>query len=215
MPRSEGIALSGSLAVFSAHEVLQWLVYHVGETVIAFELPEGLEVGRGILSVHVDDGSVRSLKTTGFVPLASADDASPPASTPGVAMPTTPAPFLQPRRGTLGSVLIEKKLIDPGQLRYALALQRVKREKENVTLLLGEVLIDMDVITSDGLEVALQDLALLRFAELFNCKEGSFNVVPGRQPPPFVKVEERVDRLMLRAAHLADGLGFGGPSDSE
>jgi hypothetical protein len=145
------------------------------------------------------DGQVCSLKTTGFLPLAD----EPPGEQ------RLSPPFLQPRRGTLGAVLLEKKLIDPGELRYGLAVQEKLRGQEDPAPLLGEVLQGLGLLTSGALDEALKDLALLRLAELLSCRAGGFSVIPGRHRPPFVLVEQRVDHLLLRAAHLADELGFG------
>jgi hypothetical protein len=209
------LLLCGSLAVFPAQEVLQWLAHHSGEGVLRFDVPAGEAPFHGSLGVHVHDGVVVSVKPgdTGWV---ARENAKPRFRTAGQVKPSEPDPLpqscvpaaaLQPKRGTLGAILLEKNLLTIGQLRYGLAMQRMALRRKAPPRL-GDLLEKLGFVSRESIEDALKDLAAFRLAELCCCSEGQFTLLEGGQTEPCLPSGERVQYLLLRAVHIADHLGW-------
>ncbi len=200
MTGHNGALLTGSLATFQAQDVLQWMGHHPGEGVLVFEIPKGQGSFHGSLGVHIRAGVALSVKTGIAHPSLPGNAGPEPGSSCRAA---APAHALEPQIGTLGAILLKRRIIASGELRYALALQWMLRHKRSA-LPLGGLLQRLGLLVPEVLEGVLKDLALHRLAELFDCNNGRFTLFSGSQLPPFLPVGERLDRLLLRVAHLVD-----------
>ena len=180
--------LSGSLAVFQAQEVLQWMMHYPGEGILSFEIPIDQYAEPYRLELHLRRGEVLALHEGSPVRAAQS------------------APTLQPHLGRLGALLVEKELIAPGELRYGLGLQEIVRRRQESSPL-GEVLMTLGFLDAEALDGALRDLALRKLAGLLSQASGRFSFRRGSLPPPALPVGQRLDHLLLRVAHLADQIG--------
>jgi hypothetical protein len=159
--------------------------------------------------VHVRDGEAQALKI-----LDGGVSANPPGRPRAGAFPRTgsgarrsraPADpgALEPRAGSLGSLLLERGLVDPGQLRAGLGLQQLIAG-QGPPRRIGEVVCDLGYADPAEVDAALRDHALQKLAALFQVRTGEFAVLPGCPDPPLIAIGQRVDHLLLRVAHLID-----------
>ncbi len=173
--------LSGDLSIFPATQVLQWMTHYPGEGVLTVMRPSGSWEAR----IHVRAGEAISLQTRGSAP----ED----------------TPSLVPRDQALGGVLLKQGSVSLTQLRGGLALQQNLRGAGKGRLL-GELLRGTGALDAPALDRALHALALGHLAALFIPSPGRFELRGGGLKPPTLPLNERIDRILLHAACLADDL---------
>ncbi len=188
MKHNNRALLTGSLSFFSPQEVLQWVGHHGGEGLLVFDIPADWRAFHGRLSVHFKEAELVSLRLT---------DPHSEERSVRKSICSSPAP------GTLGGLLVDRKIILNSELRYGLSLQETIGQKQKPPLL-GEILQGLGLLSPDSLAGSLKDLAVSYFAELFRCQRGSFAVYRGQLEKPFLPVNERIDHILLRAAYDAD-----------
>jgi len=188
MTQDSRALLTGSLSFFPPLEVLQWIGHHCGEGLLVFDIPSGWRAFHGRLSIHFKNGKVLSLRL---------DKNSTERRRINRALAS------EPSSGTLGGLLVERKMIHNSELRYGLSLQETIGRKGSPPPL-GEILQGLGLLAPDALAGSLKDLGISYFAELFLCQQGCFAVYQGKLEKPFLPIDERIDHILLRAAHYAD-----------
>jgi Domain of unknown function (DUF4388) len=182
------ILLTGSLAAFSPHEIMQWLCHHPGEGMMRFEIPADQVLPRGVAAIEFDNGWLKAIQVEPIVPLSQ---------TP--AQQECPGPL----KDHIGGLLVAHGTLSPGDLRYALLHQEMLRRQQKF-LLLGEVLGQLGLVEPDRLREQLKELGIQTLAALILCRRGRFTVTAGRLMMPYLTISERLDHILLQAAQLSD-----------
>jgi hypothetical protein len=197
--------LSGSLEAFGAGDVLQWFAHRRGDATIEFRPAES--AGGGCVVVHVRDGVAQALKL-----LEDATAVAPTSRFRGIPRPGQGRPpariqtdlqALEPRAGALGALLLERGVLNPGQLRAGLGVQRLMAPRAGRRAL-GQVVCDLGFAGAGVVENILREQAQQRLVTLLQVRVGEFAVFSGSPEPPLIALGQRIDHLLLCVAHMID-----------